>query len=355
MTHLGFLDLCCVMGLLFFVSHVWFFVRVLRPIHQLSLQAALLSKGDLDSFNCQCRGIPEIGVLHRAMSSIVAHVRRAQEQNQAYTDGLAEIQENERKRIARELHDDAVQATIAVTQSIDMAKNWVKTDPDRAIQMLQLVREQAVEIVTHLRNLIGNLRPPALEELGLIPALQMQFNLIQAIPITFKTHGEPRRLEELQELALFRAVQEALRNAIRHSHAKQITVNLYYDIHDVSLSVQDDGNGFDVPPTLGELALQHHFGLLGIQERAKSLGGRIRVDSQLGKGTEVHICLSTTSNALTNSWVYDPVCNAYLDPTQAYGHILYHQQTYYFCCPVCQGAFQNAPQLYLNKTKQGGI
>src|SRR5690606_23364601 len=114
------------------------------------------------------------------------------------------------------------------TQGIDIAKQWVKTDPERAIQMLQRVREQAVDIVTGLRNLIGDLRPPALEELGLIPALKIQFDTVQKAEVKLTINGEPRRLAEAQELALFRVVQEALHNSTKHSQAKHIHVELDY-------------------------------------------------------------------------------------------------------------------------------
>ena len=99
------------------------------------------------------------------MSGMVGHVRRAQQQHQAYAEQLADGQENERKRIARELHDDTIQSVIAVTQGIDMAKNWIETDSTRGIQMLQAAREQAVEIVTNLRNLIGGITSPCIRRI----------------------------------------------------------------------------------------------------------------------------------------------------------------------------------------------
>lgn len=349
MNHASLFEICCVGGAVFLASNIWFFVRVLRPIQRLSLQAAQLSQGKLDSFDRQYGGIAEIQTLRRAMSGMVGHVRRAQEQSRAYAEQLADGQENERKRIARELHDDAVQSTIAVSQGIDMAKNWVKTNPDRAVQMLQSVREQAVEIVTGLRNLIGDLRPPALEELGLIPALKMQLDTLQEADVKLTTNGEPRRLAEAQELTLFRAVQEALRNITRHSRAKHIQVEVHYQPHGISLRVQDDGCGFRLPPHLGDLALQHHYGLVGIQERVNSLDGRFSIESQVGQGTTLNVYLPITAHNQPDDRVSDPVCSALIQPHQAYGSVSYQDETYYFCCPVCQGAFQKDPDVYLDQ------
>ncbi len=348
MNHASLFEICCVGGAVFLASNIWFFVRVLRPIQRLSLQASQLSHGELDSFDRQCGGISEIQTLRRAMSGMVGHVRRAQEQSRAYAEQLADGQENERKRIARELHDDAVQSTIAVTQGIDMAKNWVKTEPDRAVQMLQSVREQAVEIVTGLRNLIGDLRPPALEELGLIPALKMQLDTVKQAEVKLTTSGEPRRLAEAQELALFRVVQEALRNITRHSQANHIQVAVDYQPHGISLQIQDDGCGFRLPPHLGDMALQHHYGLVGIQERVNSLDGRFRIESQIGQGTTLNVYLPTTAQNQPDDRVRDPVCSALIEPQQAYGSVIYQDKTYYFCCPVCQGAFQKDPDVYLD-------
>lgn len=349
MNHASLFEICCVGGAVFLASNIWFFVRVLRPIQRLSLQASQLSQGELDSFDRQCGGISEIKTLRHAMSGMVGHVRRAQEQSRAYAEQLADGQENERKRIARELHDDTIQSIIAISQGIDMAKNWVNTDSDRAVQMLQSVREQAVEIVTGLRNLIGDLRPPALEELGLIPALKMQLDTLQQADVKLTTSGEPRRLAEAQELTLFRAAQEALRNIVRHSQARQIHVDVDYQPQRVSLQIQDDGCGFSPPQHLGDLAFQHHYGLLGIQERVTSLNGRFRIESQPGKGTTLKVYLPTTTENQPDDRMRDPVCSALIEPHQAYGSVLYEGETHYFCCPVCQGAFQKDPDLYLNR------
>lgn len=349
MNHADLFEICFIGGALFIASNLWFFFRVLRPIQKLSLQAIQLSQGELDSFDSRGGGISEIHELRRAMFGMVGHVRRAQEQSRAYSGQLADGQENERKRIARELHDDAVQSTIAVTQGIDIAKQWVKTYPERAIQMLQRVREQAVDIVTGLRNLIGDLRPPALEELGLIPALKIQLDTVQKAEVKLTISGEPRRLAEAQELALFRVVQEALHNSTKHSQAKHIHVELNYQPQGVCLQIRDDGRGFLLPGHLGDLAFQHHYGLVGIQERVNNLDGRFRIDSQIGQSTTLNIYLPTTTQNQPDDRVRDPVCGALIEPHQAYGSVIYQDKMYYFCCPVCQGAFQKDPEFYLNQ------
>ncbi len=347
MIHSSFLELCCIGGALLVASNLWFFVRVLKPIQTLSLQAEALTQGEFESFEHQCGGIPEVQGLQRAMSGMVGHVRRAQEQNRAYAEQLADGQEHERKRIARELHDDTIQSTIAVTQGIDMAKNWIPTDPTRALQMLQFAREQAVEVVTNLRNLIGGLRPPALEELGLVAALEMQLDLLTQVTVKQTTQGDSRRLDEPQELALFRVAQEALRNITHHSKAAHVYVDVNYLSDGVLLTIQDDGCGFKPPSNLGDLAFENHYGLLGIQERVTNLGGWLEIDSKVGNGTTLRVYIPTIPHDQPEDLVHDPVCSALIEPHRAFDSVVYQGSTYYFCCPVCQGAFQKDPDLYL--------
>ncbi|GAB4522050.1 MAG: hypothetical protein OHK0046_34150 [Anaerolineae bacterium] len=351
MNQVMVMAVCCLVGVLFLVSHLWFFLRVLRPLRQLALQAESLTEGHFNSFDQACGGISEIQKLQRAMSGMVGHVRRAQEQRRAYTEQLADGQENERKRIARELHDDTIQAIIAVTQSMDMARTWINTDPEQAVQTLRAARAQAVEVVANLRNLIGGLRPPALEELGLIPALEMQLEGLREVAAHLKTEGEPRRLPENQELALFRTVQEALSNVTRHSAAHHVYVEVNYTPEGVLLTVRDDGQGFLPPTHLGDLAFENHYGLLGIQERISNLGGWLNLTSQIARGTTLQAYVPSGAQAQPDNLVRDPVCSALIESQQAYGSLQHAGTTYYFCCPVCQGAFQKDPDLYLDTRK----
>ncbi len=346
MVHqVDWVHICCITASLLIASNVWFYLRVLRPIRQLSRQAAQLTGGKLDSFEQAGTGIAEIRELRRAMAGMVGHVRRAQDQNRAYTERLADSLEHERRRIARELHDDAVQSIVAVTQGIDLARNWVQTDPERAVKLLQAAREQAVEVVNSLRELIGGLRPPALEDLGLVAALKMHVDKLTSQVVHLHIEGTPRRLDESRELTLFRAAQEALSNVIRHSGAAHAELTLAYQELAVLLTVRDDGRGFQFPDQLGDLAFKRHYGLIGMQERVSSLGGSLKIDSVLQKGTVIQVTLPTMTTQ-PEHLVRDPVCSALLEPRQAYGSIVYASETYYFCCPVCQGAFQKEPERY---------
>lgn len=349
MTEAGVIELCYISGILLLASNLWFFFRVLRPLRRLSLQAEQIKQGNFDSFEQHCGGIPEISALQRAMAGMAGHIRRAQEQSRVYSDQMADAQERERKRIARELHDDALQSLIAINQSIDLAKSWTHSDPERATEMLNLAREQAVETVTSLRNLIGGLRPPALDELGLVAALKMEVGKITDLSVTVTVQGVQRRLSESRELALFRVVQEVLANTRRHSAATEAEILVNYRTEDVALRIMDNGCGFALPPHLSDLAQKKHYGLIGLQERIHNLGGMVGINSVVGTGTTIDVFLPTGEAGQPDHLVRDPVCSALIEPQQAYDSATYAGKTYYFCCPVCQGAFQQDPLLYLAK------
>lgn len=347
MAHTYLFELCCVATVVLITSHIWFYLRVLRPIQQLSHQAEQLKTGQLDSFEQAFEGIAEIKQLQRAMAGMCGHVRRAQQEKLTYHHALTAGQEAERARIARELHDDTVQSLIAIAQSIELATNWVESKPDQAVGMLKSARTQAVESVENLRRLIGNLRPPILEELGLIPALKMLAKDINGITMTVGVKGPERRLDEVYELALFRSAQEAVHNALKHSGTGCVHVEVTYAPAEVRLTVRDDGSGFVVPDALGTFAEQGHYGLIGVAERIESLKGQVQIDSAPDEGTSVKITLPLNQASQPGETVRDPVCHAEIHPQQAYDSLTYAGRTYYFCCPVCQGTFQRDPEAYL--------
>jgi signal transduction histidine kinase/YHS domain-containing protein len=325
------------------VGNIWFIYRVLFPLRRLSAQAQRLTKGDFDALSQPVGGIAEIDNVRYAMDCMVGHVRRAQQASQQYAQSLADGQEAERARLARELHDDTVQSLVAVSQSIDIALQWLNSQPEQAATMLQAARQQSIDTIQALRNLIADLRPPALNELGLVPAIEMHAARLQNVNVPIHIEGTARRLSEAHELTLFRIAQEALNNAYRHSGASQIKVTLHYHPDAVRLTVSDNGRGFNLHNEQG----QGHYGLRGIQERVHNLSGTIEIQSQPGQGTTVNVWIPESALQQPERTVQDPVCHASINPNEAYGSLVYNSVRYYFCCPVCQGAFQKDPEAYL--------
>jgi signal transduction histidine kinase/YHS domain-containing protein len=333
---------------MFLFTNVWLVYRVLRPIRRLSVQTTRLANGDLTAFQEPLPGIQEVGVLRRTMASMAGHVRRTHEEGAAYRYALTDGQEGERRRIAHELHDDTVQSLVSIAQSIDLALQWLERNPDSTVELLRSTRAQAIESVSNLRRLIANLRPPALEELGLIAALRMLVQSETQTRVEVNVSGGERRLSEAHELALFRVAQEAIQNALRHSQARHVTVQVEFGATKVTLTIHDDGCGFQLPQHLDCFADAGHYGVLGMRERVQQLNGTFHVLSVLERGTQIRAVLPIERVAQPAEAVQDPVCGASIQPEQAYGSVHYAERLYYFCCPVCQGAFQQDPHLYLS-------
>jgi len=328
------------------------FIRVLRPLRGLSAKAARLAEGDFAALDQSCGGIAEIDTLRRSMLGMAGHLQREQTQSSAYAGALTRGQESERRRLAHELHDDTVQALIAIGQSIDLARNFQERDPARASQLLTSARQQSTEAVNSLRNLIADLRPPALEELGLIAALETLAERSPDVKVSVTALGRKRRLDEALELVLFRSAQEALSNAKRHGKAAEVQIQVAYQPDGMRLTVRDNGQGTANTQsisreTLDQLAVDGHYGLLGIQERVSQLNGTLNLTSTPNGGTTLEVYIPFDTNDQPSNTVRDPVCSAFIQPEQAYGSVIYKDETYYFCCPVCRGAFQRDPEAYL--------
>lgn len=333
-------------NILLTLSNLWLYWRVLRPLKSLAARASQIASGDFTALEQTQGGVPEIDTVGRAMNAMVGHVRRAQAQERTYIQALTNGQEEERARIARDLHDDTVQSLIAIAQSLEIARGVVGEDTDAGL-LLKAARDQAVDSVDNLRRLIANLRPPILEELGLAPALQVLAEGTPSIKVTLTTAGGIRRLDAIKELVLFRGAQEAIRNTQRHARATRAAIRLTYQPEAVGLVIEDDGIGFELPDSWDKMSAQGHYGLIGIQERIQHLDGTTLVASQPGRGTRLEISVPVQNVSQPQGVVRDPVCSAVILPQQAYSSVRYEGQHYYFCCPVCQGAFQQNPVPYL--------
>ena len=205
----------------------------------------------------------------------------------AYAAHVLRVQEEERKRVAQELHDETVQKVVLVCRQLDAAD--VAGRPDARHAALQDARRTAERAVAELRDFARALRPPSLEELGLVSALRrLVAEVAERSRLTVGLdipHGERRSTPEL-ELALFRIAQEALHNVERHARATHAQVTVTFGRQDVRLTIVDDGVGFAVRPDQ-DFASAGHLGLLGMRERAEMLGGTLDVRTALQRGTVV--------------------------------------------------------------------
>ncbi len=264
---------------------IFFGVRnIVRPLQDLSHIAQRIAFGDYRAAEQPVGGVREIEELRETLNGMAQQVRAAQNAMQDYIAAITRSQEDERKRLARELHDDTIQTLIAVQQRIEMTNKALTKDPALAASRLAELKALTTEALARVRGFVRDLRPTYLEELGLIPALE---TLAHEANASFQVQGQEQRLDAERELVLFRVTQEALRNVSKHARAAQVDVTLAFDSDDVSVTVEDNGVGFNAPESPNAYARAGHFGLMGMQERAQLFGGNVYVKSERGKGTKL--------------------------------------------------------------------
>jgi two-component system sensor histidine kinase DegS len=240
-------------------------------------------------------------VVARRVDAETAAKERAEAANAQLEDYVrlaTDAQEEERKRLARELHDDTIQALVTAKAELDAV---AAEQPAPAAVGARLERMDATlaAAIDEMRRFSRDLRPSLLDDLGLVHAVDWLVGDLGArtgIDARLQTSGEPRRLDPKDELALFRIVQEALHNAERHAEASGVEVRLHFD-SDVSVTIADDGRGFDASQAFGDRHASTGLGLLGMRERAKLAGASLSIDSEPSAGTRVTVTLGPAAQA----------------------------------------------------------
>jgi len=215
---------------------------------------------------------------------------RMQEDLRFYLERVTRAQENERMRIARELHDDTIQSLVVLSRQIDIIASSKEGISDEKRRLIEDLRQQTNSIMAGVRSLSQDLRPPVLDRLGLVPALEWLASNLESragIAVKVEKHGVERRLSSDVELLLFRITQEALSNVWRHSGAKQAEVSVDFGGDRIIIIVRDNGKGFELSHPADSLTRYGKFGMLGMRERVRLLGGILVVQSDPGKGTTV--------------------------------------------------------------------
>jgi signal transduction histidine kinase len=218
-----------------------------------------------------------------------ARLRTSTRQLKALSQRVLEVQEQERRRVAIELHDELGQALTAIKINLQLGERFKdRAPPELYTENLRIV-EEALKQVRHLAT---GLRPSVLDDLGLAPALKWmaeQSASRSGFKVSFYHDRTRVRLAPEIEIACFRIVQEALTNISRHAQAQQVDISLRRDGTDLLLCVQDDGVGFNLASMQEHATAGGSLGVLGMQERATLLGGQLNVVSELGQGCTVQL------------------------------------------------------------------
>jgi signal transduction histidine kinase len=225
----------------------------------------------------------------RKSQSLLAELQVAHRNLQAYAAQAEELAAaEERNRLARELHDSVTQTVFSITLTARSAHILLEREPGRSAEQLDRVHELAQDALSELRALIKQLRPRTVAEQGLVPALRRHVAERQArdgLTVDLRVEEE-RRLPPQTEEALFRVVQEALNNVVKHAQTDRAEVTLCLGQEPVSLLIEDRGVGFD-PGRVDSGA--EHLGLISMHERVEGLGGRLEIESRPQGGTRVSV------------------------------------------------------------------
>lgn len=209
-------------------------------------------------------------------------------------------QEEERRRIARELHDDTSQSIAALAVGLKAAASLTHRDPHRAESMLEHLKETTAQTLHEIHNIVYDLRPTVLDDRGLVPALDWCATRRlgpQGVAIDIRQGGIKRRLPPQVETTLFRIGQEAMNNVARHARAQTVRIHVQTEADRVRLSVADDGCGFPVEAANGERRDKWQLGLVGMAERANLLGGQFQINSVPGEGTRIDVMIPLEEGA----------------------------------------------------------
>lgn len=228
----------------------------------------------------------------QALELAYTEIERAQENLRYYLHEITRAQEDERKRISRELHDSPTQTLIVLLRQLGDFINEEIKPASKENKTLWSFHERIKGVLQDLRRLSMDLRPPVLDDLGLLPALEWIADELKneyGIKARLEMSGNERRLSSEAELLIFRIIQEALHNIAKHSQASMVNIKIKFLENKVAFAISDDGIGFKVPRKIEDLPRTGMLGLVGIQERVRLLGGKLKLESVPGKGTTIFI------------------------------------------------------------------
>ncbi len=217
-------------------------------------------------------------------------LRASHDRIQGLAAHLETVREEERKRIARDLHDETSQTLASLAASLEAVASVLPADATEVRDRLRKLKSLSVGILDEINKLIYELRPTLLDDLGLVAAARWlaESNLrASGVAVNFRTTGRGRRQPSPMETMLFRVIQEAISNIARHADAKNVNVSLHFRKSAVRVDIRDDGRGFDVEEAISSKHRPRGLGLLGMKERVELFNGSFTIRSRLGEGTDL--------------------------------------------------------------------
>ncbi|MFQ6077625.1 MAG: ATP-binding protein [Thermodesulfobacteriota bacterium] len=263
------------------ISKVEKFVEAAKRFGQGDLTQRIVFKAD-----------DELKRLAESFNQMAGELKKKMKQEKQYISRIIDAQEGERRRISRELHDELGGALTAIKYNLEIIERDLPEDLSDGKERLKEVEALSTQILGQLRTLSHDLRPPMLDDLGLLPTLRWyieNYGKRCKIKTHYEAIGFPEKVDPELETTLYRVIQEALTNIAKHARADDVHVHLSSTDLAITVTITDNGAGFD-PQEVSTLDTQKRgFGIMGMQERVSSLGGRIDIRSRQGAGTQITI------------------------------------------------------------------
>jgi PAS domain S-box-containing protein len=258
------------------------YLRTLSPVKDL--------EGNIAAVTVVSKDITELIRAEEDLRQANEKLLREHNQRKILSKRLIDLLEKDRRQIAMELHDHIGQILASLKMDIEMIHGKLKPEHRDLGARITAAQERTIHAIKDIKNISRGLRPSMLDALGLVPSIRGLFNEIQRqthIEINFFSRNVPKRFVPEKELALFRIAQEAINNIVKYARAKKVFVNLVKKDEELSLSVEDDGIGFDQKKIMETTGKELPLGLLIMRERAEQLDGEFILESQTGKGTHI--------------------------------------------------------------------
>ncbi|MDI6715449.1 MAG: PAS domain S-box protein [Actinomycetota bacterium] len=219
---------------------------------------------------------------------------RMQENQRFYLHQITRAHEEERLRISRDLHDSTAQSLIATIRSLEKFCEEETGLPKDRLELLHSYKMQLKNVLQEIRQISRDLRPSIIDDLGLIPAVEWlveQFKTDYGIATNLTVLGQEREFSSEVEVTLFRIIQEALRNIAKYAEATEVWINIIFEAKETIINIIDNGKGFEIPASLGELSRLGKLGLDGMRTRARLVGGTFDIQSVPGAGTAIVVII----------------------------------------------------------------
>ncbi|MDP2248044.1 MAG: histidine kinase [Nitrosomonadales bacterium] len=286
---LGMLKLVGIFFVAVNIMVFWAVSKALKPVDQILEAINQLEQGNLDARMPPFR-LPELTQISVKFNHMAATLQKSISRNHKLSQQLLHLQEEERKSLSRDLHDEIGQALTAIHADASAISNASEksTPINQSAEAIVSVARQVIQIV---RNIVERLRPETLDKLGLKVALE---ELVATWQQRYKPQtcdlqivGDLSVVPETVSITAYRVVQECLTNIARHANSQRVAINLWIENKELAIVVQDDGRGFNP-------SLSSGFGLIGMRERVTGIGGELEIDSNLAKGTTIMARLPLT-------------------------------------------------------------